>query len=142
MTIQEVISQFNTTPFIFAGSGMTRRYYGLPDWKGLLTVFAEKINDDEFAYRSYENQATYVTDSGDKMSIIASLIEKDYNKAWFENWSGVRSNEAFVTEAVTKGTSPFKAEICAYISEKSSVLKKYEDEIQKLKKYLRKILRV
>ena len=59
MTIQDVVSQFNTTPFIFAGSGITRRYYNLPDWAGLLSIFANRISKDPFAYRSYENQAQY-----------------------------------------------------------------------------------
>ncbi len=26
MTVEEIISKFNTTPFLFVGSGMTRRY--------------------------------------------------------------------------------------------------------------------
>ena len=51
MTLQEVVARFNTTPFLFAGSGITRRYYGLPDWVGLLTYFAEKVKKDSFAYR-------------------------------------------------------------------------------------------
>lgn len=134
MTIQEVVSQFNTTPFIFAGSGITRRYYGLPDWAGLLSVFAKRISDDEFAYRSYENQATYISKVNDKMPMIATLIEKDFNNAWFENKDGIRSNDAFVSSAVIEGTSPFKAEICAYIMSKASIINGYEDEIKQLKK--------
>ena len=133
MTIQEVVSQFNTTPFIFAGSGITRRYYGLPDWGGLLDIFARRISNDEFAYRSYENQAMYVVNVHDKMPMIATLIEKDFNKAWFENKDGVRSNNKNVLVAVAEGTAPFKAEVCAYIASKDSIISGYEDEIKKLK---------
>lgn len=133
MTIQDVVSQFNTTPFIFAGSGITRRYYGLPDWKGLLSVFAEKINDDIFAYRSYENQAQYLKSADDKMPLIATLIEKDFNDAWFADRPGIRSVEPAVEKSVSEGASPFKAEICAYISANTSIIEGYEEEINKLK---------
>lgn len=134
MTIQDVVSQFNTTPFIFAGSGITRRYYGLPDWGSLLSVFAKKISDDVFAYRSFENQAQYSAGADDKMPMIATLIEKDFNEAWFADKSGIRSVDPMVAKAVSEGTSPFKAEVCAYIGENASIIAGHEEEIKKLKR--------
>ena len=134
MTIQDVVSQFNTTPFIFAGSGITRRYYGLPDWAGLLSVFAKKVRNDEFAYRFYENKAMSMASANDKMPMIATLIEKDFNEAWFENKEGIRSDEDSVAQAVIEGTSPYKAEISAYIIKNSIIKKEYTEEIKKLRK--------
>ena len=85
MTIQEVISQFNTTPFIFAGSGVTRRYYGLPDWRGLLSVFAQKISDDAFAYRAYENQAQYLATIGLDSTGYYGLARAVDSEKWYRN---------------------------------------------------------
>ena len=57
MKISDVVEKFNTTPFLFLGSGITRRYRNLPDWKGLLEHFAKQVNNDDFAYSAYENRA-------------------------------------------------------------------------------------
>ncbi|MCR5205684.1 MAG: SIR2 family protein [Lachnospiraceae bacterium] len=133
MTLSEVVSKFNTTPFIFAGSGITRRYYGLPDWSGLLSMFANKVKKDRFAYRLYEFKAKQEVENDDIMPYIATLIERDFNEAWFENQSDVRSGEERVDKAVENGVSPFKAEICAYIRSRKDAVSDYEEEIKKLK---------
>lgn len=134
MTLQEVVARFNTTPFLFAGSGVTRRYYGLPDWIGLLTYFAEKVKKDKFAYRYYENKASEVDNTTEKLPLVASYIEKDFNDAWFNDEEGIRSDSERVSSAVTVGVSPFKAEISEYIASLSTVKPVYTEEVKKLRK--------
>ena len=133
MTLQEVVARFNTTPFLFAGSGITRRYYGLPDWIGLLTHFAEKVKKDQFAYRYYENKASEADNTTEKLPLVASYIEKDFNDAWFNNEEGIRSDSERVNNAVATGVSPFKAEISEYITSLSTVEPAYAEEVEKLK---------
>ena len=131
MTLQEVVARFNTTPFLFAGSGITRRYYGLPDWVGLLTHFAEKVKNDQFAFRYYESKVSELEDS-DKLPTIASYIEKDFNEAWFNNLPGIRSESENVQRSIAEGVSPFKAEIAEYINSISVVKNEYQEEVKKL----------
>ena len=80
MTIDEIVSRFSTTPFLFVGSGLTRRYLNLPDWKGLLRHFAERIRNDEFAYSSYENLAKGMECKAGILPKVAELIQKDYDQ--------------------------------------------------------------
>ena len=130
MTLQEVVARFNTTPFLFAGSGITRRYYGLPDWVGLLTYFAGKVKKDSFAYRFYENKASEAEHTAEKLPLVASYVEKDFNDAWFNNEEGIRSDSEKVHNAVSAGVSPFKAEISEYITSLSTVDPVYAEEVE------------
>lgn len=131
MTITDVISKFNTTPFLFVGSGMTRRYFNLPDWKGLLEHFAKAINDDAFAYSFYENRAKTMDCAAGIMPKIAELIQCDYDSKWFKDAS-IRTVDATVQDQIKKGLSPFKAEIAAYIQRSCVINADYQKEIEKL----------
>lgn len=131
MTISEIISKFSTTPFLFIGSGLTRRYLNLPDWEGLLRYFASLVCDDEFAYSSYENQAKGMECKAGVMPKIAELIQKDYDKKWFAD-ATVRTVEGSDLELIHKGCSPFKVELANYLKNVATVNEKYSDEIDKL----------
>ena len=101
MTLQEIVSRFPTTPFIFAGSGVTRRYYGLPDWNSLLLHFAEIVRGgDAFALRYYENELEEGIPAKDKLPAMASLIEKDFNALWLSGNSEIRSKDPVVLDPV------------------------------------------
>lgn len=131
MTITDVINKFNTTPFLFVGSGMTRRYFNLPDWKGLLEHFAKVVNDDPFSYSFYENRAKTMDCTAGIMPRIADLIQYDYDAKWFKDAS-IRTVDAPVMEQIKLGLSPFKAEVAAFIQRNCVINTEYQDEIDKL----------
>lgn len=130
MTLQDVIARFRTTPFLFAGSGITRRYYGLPSWEELLRHFAEAIDSDPFVYQSYKNRASKMNPQQGLLPTVATLIQDDYDKKWFSA-TEIRSTDAL--SAVKVGVSPFKAEISEYIKSISQINHTYDEELRKLK---------
>ena len=139
MQLQEVIARFNTTPFSFAGSGVTRRYYGLPDWEGLLRTFSERINNDRFAYPAYKSRAEGEHSTNGVLPMVASLIQRDFDEAWYSR-DDLRHLEPEGLNLVENGTSPFKAELAAFIASHSSTQAEYKEEIQKLKNISKKNL--
>lgn len=134
--LREIIDSFNTTPFLFVGSGITRRYYNLPSWKGLLETFISKISNDEFAFASYENKAKeLIKNEGELYPKIAELLERDFNNLWFRNENNLRNlDEYYSNQVKQESVSPFKAEIAMYIKNKSNIASEYIEEIEKLKK--------
>ncbi len=131
MTIKDIVNEFNTTPFLFVGSGISRRYLGLPDWPGLLEHFAREVRDDEFSLSSYESEAKNFTCEYGILPKVAELIQKDYDKKWFLDKS-IRRATSEESQVVKKGASPFKVEIAAYLRSIAVEQKDYAMEIQKL----------
>lgn len=130
MTIKDIVNEFNTTPFLFVGSGVSRRYLNLPDWRSLLEHFAREINDDEFSLSSYESRAGRMECEYGILPKVAELIQKDYDEKWFSD-SSIRRADSHETERVKEGVSPFKVEIAAYLRSIAQVQDVYADEIKK-----------
>ena len=133
MNIEDIVNKFNTTPFLFIGSGMSRRYLGLPDWNGLLEHFAKIVSNDEFSYSRYKNLAEKsINNKSDLMPKIAKLIQDDFDAKWFSETS-IRTVSAETLKAIKNGLSPFKAELCEFIKQNSKLQAQYKDEIDKLR---------
>lgn len=137
MVLQDIISKFKTTPFLFAGSGITRRYYGLPSWEELLRHFAQQISDDPFAYVSYKSEAQSMDCSQGVLPKVATLIQRDYDRKWYTT-PDIRSKNSDVLTAVEQGVSPFKAEIADYLKQQETIHAEYAEEIRKLKNISKK----
>ena len=114
MKIEDVVEKFNTTPFLFLGSGITRRYYNLPDWRGLLKHFAYEIKADDFAYSAYENKASKEETPEGLLPKVAELIQIDYDEKWFSD-PNIRTLNKDMLIKVKEGLSTFKVEVASYI---------------------------
>ena len=112
LEIIEHLKKFHTAPFLFVGSGLSRRYLGLDDWTGLLRRMSTLTD------RPYE----YYRASGDgKEPKIASEIAKDLHSKWWDSDIFAESREKFKSEAINK-ESAFKIEIAKVLEQKSECL--------------------
>lgn len=69
---------------------------------------------DPLAYRCYENNASLKKNEYGINPAIASLIEENFNKEWFDN-EKIRNLDNYYMKKVLDGCSPFKAEMCYYL---------------------------
>ena len=82
--VGRVISSSRQYPFLFIGSGMSRRYLGSPDWTGLLRSICSEMLGDEFSYPRFVTEArarlgmsTLDDSQVDLLPKVASLMETE-----------------------------------------------------------------
>lgn len=115
-----LVSHFNkiaTTPFLFIGSGLSRRYLGLDTWKDLLSRFCICGKPIEYYYSS----------SNQNLPKTASLLAEDFHKHWWssDQYTLVRNQSS---KNLVGTASALKVEICNYLLEKKLV---HNDEYAK-----------
>ncbi|MEX0969646.1 MAG: SIR2 family protein [Paracoccaceae bacterium] len=103
-TLKELLKKHPAAPFLFVGSGFSRRYLGIKDWAGLLQRFCRPIQD--FGY--YSSKA-----NGD-LPTAASFMASDYNEWW---WSApeAEASRAKAAGSVKGQSDALKVDIAAYI---------------------------
>lgn len=125
--LKEILSNKTTSPFLFLGSGFSRRYIGLEKWDELLKVFAKKVNKP-FGY--------YTSTANGDLPTVASMIAEDFQKIV---WDNVEYNDFcnLHGEKFNNTESAFKYAISDYLAKKiKPTLSDYselQDEIDILK---------
>ena len=80
-SLKEIIKSSPTAPFLFVGSGFSRRYLGLEDWKGLLSRFGSNLPSGFIRY---------ISESNGDLALAAERMAQPYSDYW---WSLPNSQE-------------------------------------------------
>jgi len=105
----ELITHFSeacAAPFLFIGSGFSRRYLNLEDWSSLLRRFSTGLKPYEY----------YLTTANADLPTVASLIAHDFHDYWWSNDKFSQSREKHKAKLKDK-TSALRIEICNYLNE-------------------------
>ncbi|WP_430247567.1 SIR2 family protein [Providencia sp. PAZ2] len=125
MTIEqkliEIFSSRTAGPFLFLGSGFSRRYLGLEDWRGLLSKFC--VAGKPFEY--------YLASANGNYPKIASLLAKDFNEYWWSSSEYSNSVERYKSKILDE-TSALRIEITNYLKtldQSKAIKSEHADEI-------------
>jgi len=100
------LSSLPAAPFLFIGSGFSRRYAQLDDWETLLRHFAALT---DHPYERYSSRA-----SGD-LPKIATLIAEDFHDIWWAHDDYKTSRSAYPSPKDV--SSPLKIEVALKVAE-------------------------
>ena len=120
------LKKFTTAPFLFIGSGFSRRYLGTEDWEGLIKKFCEYVPKGFAYYRSTSNS---------QWDLAAQMIAEDFHEIWWQDELYVESRNEF-EDFATNRISPLKIEISKYLREKKYIFdldSKYDEELTTLR---------
>ena len=104
---QDELKGFVSAPFMFIGSGFSRRYLGLEDWEGMLNRFC--VTD----MRSFEY---YFSMSNSNLPKTAAFMCRDFSEVWWQSTEYSESRSAYKQDGkMINEASPLKYEISKYL---------------------------
>lgn len=128
-SIASIIDNAGRSPYLFLGSGFSRRYLGTEDWDGLLRSLCSKISDDEFLFEKYAARITSGERYG-KNPAIATAMDSDLSIAILEDDKHKSFRESHAGE-IHSGGSILKMLAAEHIASFNNIL--MEDELEQLR---------
>ncbi|GGV52412.1 hypothetical protein GCM10010245_82520 [Streptomyces spectabilis] len=103
------LQDLTAAPFLFVGSGMSRRYLALPGWEELLEQFCTGLP------RPY---AYYRATAGSDLPAVASLMARDFHELW---WSDAYTDRRAGADAPEGPQSALKMAISHDLASRSDL---------------------
>lgn len=109
--IASILAEKPAAPFLFLGSGFSRRYIDLETWSDLLSTFSNGVKPFDY----------YSGAADGSLPHAAKLLAEDYFEYWWqdEQFEQTRQSQG---GKMGKKTSPLKLEISKYLRHKSKTV--------------------
>lgn len=129
--LQASLANHSALPYLFLGSGLSRRYLGLPDWEALLRHFADEIGED-FDY--------HLASASNDLPAAATSVALKFHPHWW-NDSVYASQKSAYKAQVKDEDGGLKVAIATYIQDHENLApgrpgvddKNLSDEIDRLR---------
>ncbi len=135
--IKELIEENETLPYLFIGSGFSKRYLDLPNWEELMDYLATLTYGNKFEYGAVKTKVAEkidkIYDYNKYMTTLCDYISADLNKVWFTSEKFKESREMFGTIVLNDDVPPIKVEISKYIDSKKEVVENMSSELDSLR---------
>lgn len=136
MFLDDLIKE-NQYPIIFAGAGLTKRYYSdAPSWSDLIkNIWSETFGTETFYDRYFTLKEEYADDDFEILTRLAEELESQFNRAFFKQQISIEGLS--VSDVYQTNQSPFKTKV-ANIFKNLTPNEEHTDELDSLKSMLMK----
>lgn len=120
------LTKFSTNPYLFIGSGLSRRFISLPTWEDLLISFFED-SEIEGDYEYHHSK------SNGNLPLLAGNLAKEFHEIWWKAPKFKDSRNKNKIQAKEKQDIPFKIKLAETIKNKNLLNSHYQKEIDLFK---------
>lgn len=136
--LQPLLKKADALPFLFIGSGFSRRYLNIPTWEELLKHVASITYPNKFGFTKAENEASKIFDKKSQynkyMTALCDIISNDLDAIWYTDEKFEDNRNKYEELILTRQIPPIKIEIAEFINSFKCYLPETEKEIESLKK--------
>lgn len=133
--LKNVFDETKTLPFLFVGSGISKRYFDAPNWEDLLNHVASRTFENDLEYRAIIQKAKSMFDIknnyNEYMCAIADLLEENLITKWYTDskYEDIRNKHLLEIE---ENTLPIKIEIAEYLKNITNPSMFNENKLQEI----------
>ncbi|WP_171059482.1 SIR2 family protein [Arthrobacter crystallopoietes] len=109
--LAQSLKNHSALPYLFIGSGLSRRYLGLPDWAGLLRYFSDLIGEDYDFHNA---------DADGSPPRVASSLAQAFHPVWWKDERFEKQREVHKSGAASREAA-FKIAVASHIKANSEL---------------------